>query len=336
MTLRTTLGLTSLAAVVALALTGCAPASTGGAADTPSATSSASAEVTAFPRTITIPAGKTTAEATLTVAAEPQRIVALSYETTALAVELGLADKLVMIPEQAKNPALTDHADELANVETTLPTASEFDPELVIAQAPDLVLLTARHGLEDGAGKALQDAGVPVLILPNSWSTPAEVISDVTLVGEATGADASATALATELKTGLAPESSAAGSASPRILVLSNQAGRPFVTAGTAFPLDLVSLAGGSDVSTELGITATGPITAEQVIQAAPDGILLIDMNGSGEKSFASLLSNPAVAALPAVADGHVHRVSGKSVQALGLSSTIAGLTDLRDWIGAL
>ena len=158
----------------------------------------------------------------------------------------------------------------------------------------------------------------------------------MTLVGEATGADASATALATELKTGLAPSSSAAGSPSPRILVLSNQAGRPFVTAGTAFPLDLVSLAGGSDVSTELGITATGPITAEQVIQAAPDGILLIDMNGSGEKSFASLLSNPAVAALPAVADGHVHRVSGKSVQALGLSSTIAGLTDLRDWIGAL
>src|SRR5699024_7659542 len=106
----------------------------------------------------------------------------------------------------------------------------------------------------------------------------------------------------------------------PRILILSNQAGRPFITAGTAFPVELVRLAGASTVSDELGITVTGPIQIEQVLAAEPDGIILIDMNGSGDRLFADMLGNDAVAGLDAVAHGRVLRVQGKEVQALGLT----------------
>lgn len=332
MSLRLSLSAASIVAAAALVLTGCA------ASEAPtteaSATSTPTTAAAAFPRTITVPAGKATSETTVTVAAEPQRIAALSYETTALAVELGLADKLVMIPEQAKNPALTDHADDLAGVASTIPTVSEFDPELVIAQQPDLVLLTARHGVEDGAGAVLQAAGIPVLVLPNSWSSTQQVTADIALVGEATGADDKADALSAELTSGLTETTTA--STGKRVLILNNQAGRPMVTAGTAFPVEMVTLAGAADASVELGMKTTGPITAEQVVQAAPDAILLIDMNGSGEASFSSLLKNPAVAAMSSVADEKVHLVTGKSVQALGLTSTIAGLNDLRAWVASL
>ncbi len=338
MTLRALAPAAALALAATLALTGCAsPPSAPDASSSAAPTATASTAAAAFPRTIEVPAGAAGAATEVTVPAEPTRIVALSYETVAAATQLGLGDRLVMIPAEAKNPVLTDHADELTAVESTIPTASTFDPELVIAAQPDLVLLTARHGVEDTAGAALTAAGIPTLVLPNSWSTLDDVTADVTLIGEATGADAAAKDLTDTLDAGLSPAADAADAAdAPRVLVLSNQAGRPFVTAGTAFPLQILELAGASDASTDLGVKATGPITAEQIVQAAPDGILLIDMNGSGEKIFNAVLKNPAVAALPAVADGHVHLVTGKQVQALGLTSTVDGLDDVREWVGGL
>src|SRR5699024_8699759 len=121
--------------------------------------------------------------------------------------------------------------------------------------------------------------------------------------------------------------------AGPRVLVLSNQAGRPFVTAGGAFPLEVVELAGARDASERIGVSRTGPITAEQVIAAEPDRILLVDMNGSGRQIFADLLGNPAIAALPAVAEHEVLLVEGKQVQALGLTSTIEGRDRIAEWI---
>lgn len=117
------------------------------------------------------------------------------------------------------------------------------------------------------------------------------------------------------------------------MLVLSNQAGRPFITAGDAFPLELVRRAGGRDLSDELGFSRTGPISAEQLIDADPDAILLIDMNGSGHDIFTPLLDNPAVAALPALEQDRVMLLEGREVQALGLTETIEGLNHLGEWL---
>jgi len=58
-----------------------------------------------------------------------------------------------------------------------------------------------------------------------------------------------------------------------------------------------------------------------------------VDMNGSGEAVFADLLANPAVAALPAVAEHEVLLVEGKDVQALGLSNTVHGREQIADWL---
>ncbi len=93
--------------------------------------------------------------------------------------------------------------------------------------------------------------------------------------------------------------------------------------------------AGATDAAADLGMRHSGPITAEQVIQADADAILLVDMNGSGRKIFTPLLANPAVATLPAVTEDRILLVEGRQVQALGLSGVVDGLEELTSWLAA-
>lgn len=330
-------------AIFALGLTACSSsssattksgsASSGAATATSAAATSTDSTSTGFPRTITIPAGKGMAKTTVTLKSQPKRIAALSYEPAEMVAELGLSKNLVVVPAAVLNPALTNHLAEMKKVASTIPTESAINAEAVIAKKPDLVLMSARHGMETGVGKALEASGIPVIILPNSWSSLADLDLNTKLIGQAIGADDAANKLIKTLDAGLVATKR---TKHPRILVLGNQAGRPFVTAGAAFPLDLVKLAGGTDVSSELGLTTTGPITAEQIVKANPDGIVLIDMNGSGEKLFASVMKNGAVARLSAVKSGHVLLIQGRLVQALGMSQTVTGLGKLNTWIDGL
>ena len=291
-----------------------------------------------WPRTITVP-GATGHESTmLELAAPPERIAALDYESTETIAELGLAEHLVLIPEAVLNPALGSHLDELQGIEGTFPVAMEVDAETVISSAADLVVTSPRHGNEAPIVDVLERAGIPVLELPRSWDTSDSLLENIRLIGEATGAETAADALAARIGDGLATASAKTKieEGNPGVVVLTNQAGRPFVTAGEAFPVELIERAGARNLAAELGIERTGPLTAEQLITLDPDGILLIDMNGSGDRMFAELLGNPAVAALPAVADQRLLTIAGKQVQALGLAGTVDGLHELTEWVATL
>lgn len=284
----------------------------------------------AFPRTVQVPAGAESEAQEVQIQAEPQRVAALTYETAALVAELGAGERLVMVPAEAANPVLSDDPETMEGVEHHIASESAVDAEAVLAADPDLVILTDRHGLEEGVGQVLSEAGIPVLTLPNTFSSSEDMMTNIDLVATALGTEQAGTDLAQTLEAGLADESDPEG---PRVLVLSNQAGRPFVTAGAAFPLEVVRLAGGQDASESLGMVRSGPITAEQVLAAEPDRILLVDMNGSGEAIFTELLQNSAVADLPAVADHEVLLLEGKYVQALGLTSTIEGREQIAEWL---
>ncbi len=286
----------------------------------------------AFPRTVEVPAGRELPADEVTLEAEPERVAALTYEAAAVVAELGAVDRLVMVPEEAANPVLSNHPEEMAATPHHIASESSIDAEAVIAADPDLVVLNDRHGLEAGVGSVLEASGIPVLVLPNTWSSVADMSVNIELVGEALGLEDAAADLGEELANGLTDES---GDDGPRVLVLSNQAGRPFVTAGGAFPLELLRLAGAQDASESLGMVRTGPISAEQVIAADPDRILLVDMNGSGDAIFRSLLETPAVAELPAVAEHEVLLLEGKQVQALGLTSTIEGRDRIAEWLAS-
>lgn len=326
---RTHVAVAAAATALALLLTGCAQS-----APAQPEQSEAPAEAAVWPRTIEIPAGREHAASTLTIEAEPQAIAALDYESAEVLAELGLSDRVVLVPEAVLNPALGTHIEELSAVPNTFPTAMEIEAETVISMAPDLVVMSPRHGNEAPIAEVLGASGIAALQLPAPWTSPATLATNIELIGEATGTEGPAAELTASLEAGLVPQAS--GGPEKRVLVLTNQAGRPFVTAGSAFPLELLSLAGAQNVAVELGIERTGPISAEQIVQADPDGIVLIDMNGTGDRMFSELLANPAVAGVPAVAEDRLLRVEGKQVQALGLTGTIDGLGVLSEWVAGL
>src|SRR5699024_11340287 len=106
-------------------------------------------------------------------------------------------------------------------------------------------------------------AGIAVLVLPNAFSSVANMLTNIGLVGSALGTEPAAEDLAESLRAGLVDEAEAHG---PSVLVLSNQAGRPFVTAGGAFPLEVLRLAGGQAASEAVGMVRSVPIRAGQVL----------------------------------------------------------------------
>lgn len=286
-----------------------------------------------FPLTLEIPASEAVPAQQITLDAQPERIAALTYETAELVAHLGAMDRLVLVQESLTKPVLSSFSAEMAEVSNHARTEGAIDAEQVLAAEPDLVLITARRGLEQELSDVLSGSGVPVLILPNQWATSTDVVANIELVGEAIGAVEEAEALVEELSSGLHADLPEDPETAPRVLMLSNQAGQPFVIAGSAFPLEILHLAGGHDVGQELGFVRSGPISAEEVIATQPDAILLVDMNGSGMTAFEPLLENEAVASLSAVTDGRVLLVEGKRVQALGFTATIEGREQIATWL---
>lgn len=331
------LTLTAIATTALLLLSGCGSAAhTPAPADAPAS----EAETAAFPRTIEIPAGRGGDARSLTIETEPTAIAALDYESAEVIAELGLTDRLVLIPEAVLNPAIGGHVEAMSAVPATFPVAMNLDAETVIGTSPDLVVMSPRHGADDTIGAVLEQAGLTTLQLPDSWSSPKALAQNIDLIGQTTGAEDAAVALTEDIEAGLAKQSAQKTGAlspdAPQILMLTNQAGRPFATAGSAFPLHLLDLAGAVSVTDSLGMDTTGAISAEQIVAADPDGLVLIDMNGTGDRMYAELLANPAVAALPAASPERIMRISGREVQALGLVATVTGLESLTAWVATL
>lgn len=270
------------------------------------------------------------------VAVVPESIAAIGYEATEVLAALGLADHISIMPEAVMNPVLGSHAELLTGVETTYAVEMELTAEAIIDVSPDLAILTPRHGAEDRLGAVLEEAGIETLIMPNTWSTPEDLITNVRLIGETVGAEAEAEALATELEAGLQPRTTPAADDVPEVLILTNQAGRAFITAGRAFPVEMLRMAGAAASSDTLGIQVTGPITVEQILAVDPDGVILIDMNGSGDRLFSEIITHEAVVGLEGMSDGNMLRVEGRDVQALGLTATITGLDTLTEWVETL
>ena len=225
------------AALTALAsfafLTGCQ-----GTAETKEAEKPAAEEqvVAEFPRTVKVPAGADTEAYELEIAEQPKRIVALDHESGAVIAALGYAGNLVMASQALQNPALSATPDVFTKVETSFPSSTELNAEQVLAATPDLVVLSSRHGIADRIKPVLEGAGIKTLLLPSAWTSIDSLKTNIGVIAEAIGADEEVGDLEKELSDGLAKkDKKAADSAdAKRILVLNNQAGRAFITAGAA------------------------------------------------------------------------------------------------------
>lgn len=293
--MRTTKTLLTITCAAALTLAGCSADTTGAAEGKETAQETSSSTEAQWPRTVTV------GGAEVTVKEQPKRIAVLSPGAASLAAELVPADRLA---------ALAGFGGEMPAGVEEIRANTQIDPEQVLGLNPDLIILTSRHGQEQDAGKLLGDAGVPVAVFGGGdWATSDAVLANLRTLGELTGLEAKADEMAGRIedqrKAVLDAVAAHKGEA-PRVLTLMARGDKKMVTPASALINGLVEEAGGVAANDELGGHGPAAADPETIAKARPDVILVEDFRGQGKADFADLLANPALASVPAVADGRV------------------------------
>jgi iron complex transport system substrate-binding protein len=266
--------------VLLLAVSACAPAGNSPSADAaspPATDAPATASPTAaaaFPVELTDDADRT-----VTIDAEPERIVSLAPSNTEIVCALDACDRLVGVTD------FDDYPPEVADV-TDVVIQTTVDVELVVDAEPDLVLAAGNELTPSTVIEQLEDLGLTVLVLyPESLD---EVYDDIELVGSALDATDTAEALIGDMEERVAAVEEAVADAD-RPLTLYEvfySEGTTYTAGEDSFLASLLEIAGAEPVTGD----ATGVIDAESLVEANPQLILL------GGASYDPSLAEPAAA----------------------------------------
>lgn len=257
-------------------------------------------EVTTYPVTVTDHADRA-----VTIEAKPRRLVSGYYISTSALIALDLDENLVGIEAKADKRAIyrlsAPALIELPNVGT----AKEFDLEGCLALQPDLVILPMK--LSDAASQ-LESLGIDVLLVNPENQELLE--SMIRMIGTATDTQAKAeellafadrqeSALAKALENVAAPQVYLAGNSS----MLS--------TAGDAmYQSDMIRLAGGSNVASEITDNYWVEISYEQLLAWDPDYIILAS---DATYTVDDVLTDPNLAGCTAVKNSNVYQMPSKA-----------------------
>lgn len=268
----------TIAALALVALVGCAVPAEKPAAETPKTVA------TTFPVTITDDASRT-----VTIKAEPQRIVSLAPANTEIAFALGLGEKVVGVTTYDDYPAEVTKIAKIGDFTTP-------NIEAIAAAKPDLILATT--GVQADVLAKLEDLGATVIALdPQNL---AGVYTAIERTGKATGAVAKASALVDAMKVDVDKVAASVEGTEP-VTAFVEIAQNPLYTAGTGTLLDeLITLGGGTNVVTQPSWVA---YSAEQVVKDDPT----VYMATKGSMSDPAQLSQRAgFSELSAVKSGRV------------------------------
>jgi iron complex transport system substrate-binding protein len=266
--------------IILLLVAACAPSgqspsaeATDPPASDPPATASPTPEA-AFPVELTDDAGRT-----VTIDAEPERIVSLAPSNTEIACALDACDRLVGVTD------FDDYPPEVADV-TDVVIQTQVDVELVVDAEPDLVLAAGNELTPSTVIEQLDDLGLTLLVLyPESLD---EVYADIELVADALGvADAAAELVAGMEERVDAVEAAVADADRPLTLYeVFYSEGTTYTAGSGSFLASLIEIAGAEPVTGD----AEGVIDAEALVEADPQLILL------GGASYDPALADPAAA----------------------------------------
>ena len=210
------------------------------------------------------------ANRTVTITGAPQRIVSLAPSTTEIAFALGLGSRVVAVDKLSDYPAQVKD----------LPKVSVFpvNYEQVVSFKPDLVLAASIQGPDEI--KKLDDLKLTMLVVGAPTTTFDNVMSDITLVGKATGTDAVAKTVTDAMKARVDAVKAkiAVAQTKPRVFweLDATDPSKPFTAGPGSFIGDMIALAGGVNVAANAK-TAYPQYSAEEIIAANPDILILSD-----------------------------------------------------------
>ena len=236
---------------------------------------------------------------------EPQKLVSGYYISTSLLIALDLEEKLVGIEAKANKRAIYAlAAPELIDL-PNVGTAKEFDLEGCAALEPDLVILPLKL---KSAAETLEGLGIDVLLVnPENQELLTGMIH---MIAAATNAEEQAEALLNftmEQETLL--RAAMSGVEMPSVYLAGNSS--LLSTAGNAmYQSDLIRLAGGVNVATEIEDTYWVEIDYEQLLTWNPAYIILAS---DATYTADDVLADPNLAACAAVVNGNVYQMPSKA-----------------------
>lgn len=299
-----------LAALLAVMLAACSgaaatPAPTSAPTTAPTAAPTAAlteaptaSAVAAFPATLTDDEGTS-----VTIDAEPQKIVALTPAATETLFALGLGDRIVgKAQDLALFPPEAGPIPEVAVYDAV-------DVEKVTSLEPDLVIAGGNNFNKPEAIAQLRSLGIPVVVV---YAPDVEtVLSDIRLLGAATGRSDEATAITDRMTSEMAKVQAAVKDLpKPRTFYELDATGAYYGPSDDSFLAEMLEMAGADPITT--GSPDAYDIPAERLIAADPELILLADAQ-YGTK-VEDVVKRPGWSAMTAVKTGDIRPIDDITV----------------------
>ena len=294
--------LIALLLAVALVFTGCGAATGASSASSSSAAASSAAQSSAqsaqaqFPVTVTDALGRT-----VTVTAEPQRIVSGYYITSSLLIALGLQDKTVGIEAKADTrPIYALAAPEMLKL-PNVGTAKEFDLEGCAALKPDLVILPVK--LKESVA-ALEQLGVTVVAV--NPENVEQLYAAIEMIGAATGTAERAQQLVDFSQERYAMLAELAKLEKKPRVYLGGNASLLSTAGAKMYQNSVIEAAGGVNVAAELEDSYWAEVSYEQLLAWNPEVIVIAP---GADYTAAEVLADPQLAGVEAVTNGAVYQM---------------------------
>ena len=256
----------------------------------------------------------------VTIAGEPQRIVALPVWAGEMLLDMVGADRIAGLSAWGDDPLISATAQQAAAVEARVASS---DLEGMIALAPDLVVLDTFSDYDGSMTRTLRDAGVSVLTL-NSPTTFEDVEACLLTLGEATGAQASAGQIVEDMRAELSAVAQIVAAvpedARARAMYYEDYYDATGASAGMLCAYGAGStfqaLCDAAGVVNVCDAPLYSAVSKEKVVGEWQPGLLVVpgitygaDFSAvfdGGEAAKAGILADETLAGLPAVKDGRI------------------------------
>lgn len=234
-----------------------------------------------------------------TVIESTERIIPLDGDVAEIVFALGMGDRVVATDLSATHPPEADALPQIGYQRA-------LDAEPILAFEPTLVIGTDIAGPPETI-EQLERVGVPVVIVPTPPDASGPGVK-IRAIAEALGIPDEGERLADAVESQIAAATPADAATSPvaglRVAMLYLRGSSTQLLFGDGTSIDwLIEATGATNVADDMGIVDTADITAEALIAASPD-VLLVTEDGlasvggiDGLVALASLAGTPAAAA---------------------------------------
>ena len=259
---------------------------------------------------------------------DTSRIIVLNQAIAEIVVSLGLADSIIGRDATTTLASLAE-VQEVSN-------GHDISAESVLSLRPTVVIGDTRTGPPEAIDQ-LRGAGVPVLIAPEVWTLSA-LPSRVESIANALGVPNAGQRLVALSEEAIANALDGVGkyASVPRVAFLYVRGtASVYLLGGSGSGADeLVAAAGAIDVGAFNGLASFTPLTAEAIVQADPDVLLVMTRGLDSVGGIDGLLALPGVSSTRAAASRSVIAVDDDLLLSFGprtgaLITRLAELLDL-------